>query len=253
MIIQFVGQVPKDPSYPDAVEDSVELSPETGRIAVCDGASESFDSKTWAALLSARFVHCPEVSEAWIHDAVCEYSRRHDVSQMSWSKQAAFCRGSFSTLIGLKYTLGGDVLDLVSVGDSLAVLLDGELMVDSFPYARAEEFLQRPELISTNAALNDFIGGSDFSARHTRSWVLSERKRPTLLLMTDALGEWALRSAQRGSSVWQELAVIEDFDALKALVVRERSLKNMRTDDTTLIRISFAAADKNELPDTRTV
>jgi len=40
--------------------------------------------------------------------------------------------------------------------------MDGDHFIDSFPYVHAEEFQQRPELFSTNAALNTFISSPDF-------------------------------------------------------------------------------------------
>jgi len=248
MKVLFAGQVPKDSSFPDANEDAFVLATDIGRVAVSDGASESFDSKTWAHLLTARFVRHPELSASWLTDAVADYLTQFDLAQMSWSKQAAFDRGSFATLLGIEEFLDHGTVDVLGVGDSLAVLLDGVDFVDSFPYVRAEEFQQRPELFCTNSTLNTFFSSPDFFSRHHKTWCIKDRTAPIVLCMTDALGEWALRHAQEGRPVWQMLAGIEDVPGLKALVIQERLTKNMRIDDTTLVRLSFATADGNDLP-----
>jgi hypothetical protein len=90
MKILFAGQVPKEPSFPDANEGAFEKDPESGKIAVSDGASESFDSKTWARLLACRFVENPQLNERWLADAIADYTARADYASLSWSKQAAF-------------------------------------------------------------------------------------------------------------------------------------------------------------------
>lgn len=248
MKVLFAGQVPKDSSFPDANEDSFALASDIGRIAVSDGASESFDSKTWAHLLTARFVQHPALSASWLADAVADYLVQFDLAQMSWSKQAAFDRGSFATLLGVEEFTDHGTVDILGVGDSLAVLLDGGSFIDSFPYGRAEEFQQRPELFCTNAALNTFFSSPDFFSRHHKTWCIKGRTAPVVLCMTDALGEWALRHAQEGRPVWQVLAGIEGVSDLEALVTEERRTRSMRIDDTTLVRLSFTTADGNDLP-----
>ncbi len=248
MKVLFAGQIPKDSWFPDANEDAFVLATDIGRVAVSDGASESFDSKTWAHLLTTHFVQHPGLSTSWLSDAVADYLAQFDLAQMSWSKQAAFDRGSFATLLGIEEFISHGTVDVLSVGDSLAVLLDGDDFIDSFPYVRAEEFQQRPELFCTNAALNTFFFSPDFFSRHHKTWCIKDRSSPVILCMTDALGEWALRHAQEGRPVWQMLAGIEDVLSLETLVIQERLTRSMRIDDTTLVRLSFASADGNDLP-----
>ena len=239
MKLIFSGQVPKDPMFPEANEDIIALATEVGRIAVSDGASESFDSKTWAFLLTNQFLLNPDLNLDWLADAVADYFVRFDLTQMSWSKQAAFERGSFSTLLGVNHCVSHDNVEVFGIGDSIAVLLDGEDYVDSFPYERAEEFQQRPDLFCTNAIFNSIFSSPDFFPRHHKAWSLTGKMTPIILCMTDALGEWAFRKAEEGNPVWKILAGIEDASALEALVQRERQARNMRIDDTTLVTLSF--------------
>ena len=102
MKILFAGQVPKDLSFPDTNEDAYEIAPDAGKIAMSDGASESYDSRAWARLLACRFVENSQIDHRWLAEAITEYTTRVDYASLSWSKQAAFERGSFATLLGIE-------------------------------------------------------------------------------------------------------------------------------------------------------
>jgi hypothetical protein len=249
MKVLFAGQVPKDLSFPEDIEDVYKMATDLGRVAVSDGAGESYDSKTWAKLLTDKFVHHPELSENWLTEAVEDYLAKSDYSHLSWSKQAAFERGSFATLLCIEEFVELGTVDVLGVGDTVAILLDDNHFVDSFPYVCAEEFQQRPELFSTKAIHNSFIASPDFFSRHLKVWPITGRKAPIVLCMTDGLGEWALRSAQQGQPMWQILAEIKESSVLEKLVLQERKAKNMRIDDVTLVKLSFETGVKDELPD----
>lgn len=239
MNVLFSGSVPKEPAFPGDNDDALAINAEAGRIAVSDGASVSFDSRTWATLLANRYARQPLLSEGWLRPVVVEYARHFDRDSMSWSKQAAFDRGSFATLLGVRHRVKRREIEVVAVGDSLAVLLDGDEFVESFPYVRAVEFRQRPEMLCTDGALNGFVGASDFKSRCQRTWSIRERRAPVVLCMTDGIAEWALRRAEEGSPVWTDLLQLRTESDLETLVQRERAAKAMRVDDSTLVVASF--------------
>jgi Protein phosphatase 2C len=240
MKVLFSGRIPKDPAFPDDNEDSYAVNADAGRIAVSDGASESFDSRTWAELLANRFVRHPVLNQSWLRSAVVEYSDRNDRESLSWSKQSAFDRGSFATLLGIRHFEKRGAVDVVAIGDSLGVLLDGHEFVDSFPYVRADEFRQRPELLCTKETLNGFFASREFQSERRRTWSVGNKLAPVLLCMTDGIAEWALRRAEEGRPVWTDLMAIRTESELETLVLRERHAKTMRVDDTTLVVASFA-------------
>jgi hypothetical protein len=239
MRVLFTGQVAKDPCYPEENEDSIEYSPENRRFALSDGASESFDSKSWAQMLVRQFVLKPELSKEWLAELIAEYTSQFDRETMTWSKQAAFDRGSFATLLGVEVFPNHDTVKIISIGDSLAVLLDGTEFIDSYPYSGAEEFQQRPQLFCTDPVHNSFLSSSDFYSSHFKQWTISEQQSPTVLCMTDALAEWALRNAQKGEPSWEMLKSINDISQLEELVLTEREKKNMRVDDVSLVIVVF--------------
>jgi hypothetical protein len=249
MRISFCGQTPKDPNYPEACEDAVEIAQSEGRLAISDGASESFDSKTWAKMLVKAFVRSPGLSPGWISKVTGDYKAIHDISALSWSKLAAFERGSFATLLGLEVFPPQSTVDVLSVGDSLAVLLSDSEMHDSFPYCDPQQFQDRPELFCTNPSLNGFFERPDFFNRHFKTLKFEGLKKPALLCMTDALGEWALKMAREGEPQWGTLLSISDESQLQCMVTEQRQLKRMRVDDVTLVTIALDGVVLHELPD----
>lgn len=239
MRVLFQGQIPKDPACPEFNEDAIQFATDLGRAALSDGASESYDSRTWANLLVERFVCDPALNQDWLANTISDYHACFDVANLSWSKQAAFERGSFATLLGVESFPDLLAVDILSVGDSLAVLLDGDECVDSYPYTRPEDFKQKPELFCTKMSHNSFFSNPLFFSQHLKTWRLQERKKPILLCMTDALGEWALRNDIEGTPKWQALSSITQISQLESIVIPEREGRRMRVDDVTLIVITF--------------
>lgn len=245
---EFSGTVPKDPSCPEANEDKFAFSEDGRRLALSDGASESFDSKLWADLLVQKFIADPKVSPEWVASVLAEYSVAHDFQSMSWSKQAAFERGSFATLIGVEQFEEHNAVEVLSIGDSIALLTDGGKLIRGWPFENPEKFKERPTLLATVAGHNDFIGVSGFWTIHGKTFHLEGLTNPRLICMTDALGEWALKEALAGRSGLTELLLIQTEEQLSELVSRERSERRMRVDDSTLLVLSFERGMKDGLP-----
>lgn len=235
----FFGTIPKDSCCPEANEDKFAFSDDGKRFALSDGASESFDSKRWAELLVRKFVDDPAFQPDWIEAALTEYSNAYDFPSMSWSKQAAYELGSFATLVGVEYFEEHNAVEVLAIGDSIALLLDGERLVCGWPFQQVERFKERPTLLATIAGHNEFIGFNGFWTEHGTTFSLGKLSSPNLLCLTDAIGEWALRQALDGGQGISELLSIRSDEQLSELVLRERAGKRMRIDDSTLIVLSF--------------
>lgn len=239
MRLLFEGSCPKDPLGSDINEDRWAFDKVQGTLALCDGASESFDSSVWGQILAEKFVLDPAVTPEWLADAVEGYVSRHDFAAMSWSKQASYERGSFSTLLGIQHIPGNNTVEVLSVGDSLAVLADGDHLTRSWLYTNPERFKDHPTLFSTLSAHNGFVSDTDFWTKRGTHFDLAACKAPRLVCVTDALGEWLLRQMQSGGNALARLLALKtDYD-LVALVVQERNAGRMRTDDSTLLVASF--------------
>ena len=237
--IKIIGQVPKDDLAPDSNEDSFDFSEQKGIVVISDGASESYDSKTLSKLICSHYLDKQTINQEWIQNLLDAFSAQIDIESLSWSKKAAYKRGSYATLLALKNNSRHNRIILKGIGDSFAVLLDEEEIIETFPYKTSSQFHRHPELISSVYFHNTFITQSNLKKKYKDGWDLESLDHPVILCMTDSLGEWMLRNYENKNPKWAELLELNDESALKDLVRREWDLKEMRKDDITLIRIVF--------------
>lgn len=246
MRLLFEGSCPKDPRGSDINEDRRAFDSARGTLALCDGASESFNSSVWAQILADKFVADPAVTPDWLAGAVADYVSRHDFESMSWSRQASYGRGSFSTLLGAQHIPRNQTVEILAVGDSLAVLADGDNLIASRPFSDPERFKERPTLFSTLPEHNGFVSDADFWTTRGAYFELGALASPRLVCVTDALGEWLLRQTQSDGDGLARLLALTTEEELIALVVEERAAGRMRVDDSTLL---VAAFDQGGGPD----
>ena len=222
-------------------EDSWEHS-RKGAAAVSDGASISFDSASWSRILVRRYAQRPQLDGSWVAEAIALYNSQHSRDELGWAQQAAFDRGSFASLLGVSH-LGDARVGVLAIGDSLAVLCDGEAIIDTFPYTAPEEFDQDPQLLSTNPAENKFLEDSERVAALWREWDGAALASPALLCVTDALGRWTLSQRQARASPIAQLRSLTTPRAFARFVDEERKAGRMRRDDTTLLAYWDWSAD----------
>jgi len=233
--LRFFGSISKLPGDADRNEDAFTWSPQRSALALSDGASESFDSRLWARILVRLFVLKPVLSMSRVDLGILAYTRRHDPQSMSWSRQAAFDRGSFATLLGVAVSPELDQARVLAIGDTLALLLDGTRLVASFPYSDPEDFRRQPTLLSTRRKHNAFLKRPGHADASTTVWSLDRLAQPRIVCMTDAVAEWFLRRAQAEPCAGEILLGFSDAADLEALVARERKAGRMRVDDSTVL------------------
>src|SRR5262249_6792989 len=127
-------------------------------------------------------------------------------------------------------------IQVLAIGDSLAVLCDGDEIKSTFPYSVASEFDQQPQLLCTNPSENRFIGDPDFDDSRFVDWSFRSLERPALLCMTDALGRWLLSSDDRHAAI-STIRSLKTKKQFMRLVTSERAAARMKRDDTTLLAI----------------
>lgn len=223
--------VPKRPGEKN--EDSWQHS-HKGAAAISDGASISFDSASWSRLLVRRYAQHPCLDADWLAEAIAAYERQHDRGGMAWMQQAAFDRGSFASLLGAT-DRGEGRIGVLAIGDSLAVLCDGDDVVETFPYSEPAEFDANPQLLSTNRAENRFLEDPKGVAGLWRDWDGAALHSPGLLCVTDALGRWVLEERDAGRDPIGRLRAVRTRRAFGHFVKAEREAGRMRRDDTTML------------------
>lgn len=233
--IDLAVTVPKDIERQALNEDAWAIDELVTRVAVSDGASESFDSRAWATLLVNAYIADPSFSAEWLANVLKTYLATVDYESLSWSKQAAFDRGSFATLLALEVAPNNDV-EVLALGDSVAFHLRGDELLASFPYTTAEEFDARPQLLSTVAAGNAFITEPEFFLRNScRTWHV--QAGDIILLATDAVSQWALRERMPDQAALSYLCTVASLDDFESEVLELRRQARIRVDDSTFIRL----------------
>lgn len=227
---------PKAGNSAQEYEDAYAVEPSALRYAVADGASETSFAKQWAELLVEKFIHEPPAPAGlreWVEPMQATWAGANKPKATAWYAEEKARDGAFSSLLGV--ALFPDRWRALAIGDSCLFVVRAGKMTSAFPLSRAEEFSNRPVLLSSVARANQ------------RVWDevrLSEGElKPSdqLLLMTDALAQWFLVEAEMGRRPWSALAKAGTQEAFTALVDVLRSGGAMRNDDTTLVRIEVAA------------
>lgn len=233
--VDLAVTVPKDIEHQELNEDAWAVDETVSKVALSDGASESYDSRTWATLLVKAYAADSAFSNEWLGKVLADYSSMINYESLSWSKQAAFDRGSFATLLGLELAPNGDV-EVLALGDSVAFHLRGDQLLSSFPYTLPEQFDARPLLLSTLAANNSFVGEAGFFGRNTSlSWGVEVGD--VILLATDAVSQWALLEREPSLEALRFMCAVESAEDFELKVLSLRQEKRMRIDDSTLIRL----------------
>ena len=214
-------------------EDSCLVSGRGHAIALCDGASQSYDFAAWAQKLCRAFIEDQNIGKQWIARVVGEYNAEHCNSDLPWMKQAAFERGSFSTLVGIEL-ISDTLVRISSFGDTIVVLCDRDKFCESFLYENPESFDDDPLLISTSSVFNTYLT-DEFIQEHVRYFDLRDYREPTIFGMTDALGRWALER-KHDPETWKKLLSLDET-SFEQFILDERSSRRMRKDDSTLLLI----------------
>ncbi|EGR0011295.1 hypothetical protein NMR92_000923 [Vibrio cholerae] len=237
--ILFDGTVAKHTEQPYDNEDAYRIDQERGRVVLSDGASESFDAKNWANLLVDACIDTEPLDEA-LFACIQKYNLQYDPSTLSWSKVAAYERGSFATMLIVQDDPIHKNVSVSAMGDSLAVWSDGNNLLDTTPYSCADQFTQKPMLLATRNELNPSLSDTSSVFLTQKMWSYEDNKTHFLLCMTDALGAWLLHHQEHGDkSALERLISIRSQQELQYLVETERTSGKLRRDDTTLIIISL--------------
>lgn len=233
--VDLSASVAKDLVCPALNEDAWSHNDALTCIALSDGASESFDSKRWANLLVARYAGDHAVTPDWVSGAIGDYSSAFRFDELSWSAQHSFDRGSFATLLGLVIGHNATDLEVLCIGDSLALHVRDGLVIESFPFSRPEQFDDRPTLLSTKGHANSLWANSEFFLSASRTWKV--QPGDVIYAVTDAVGHWILSNLSEDRTLPEALSHVRSEAYFEALVQDLRSNRAMRLDDSTVLRL----------------
>jgi hypothetical protein len=233
--VDLAASVPKDVTCPTLNEDAWAHNEEFTCVALSDGASESFDSRTWANLLVDRYAHDHAMTPDWVGEALQTYSSTFKFEDLTWSAQRAFERGSFATLLGLAIGHNETDLEVLCIGDSLALHVRAGTVLASFPFDRPEQFDARPTLLSTKGHANFLWANSEFFLDASRTWIVEPGD--VIYAVTDAVGHWILSHLSDDKIIPQSLDAATSEADFTTLVEELRRTRHMRLDDSTVLRL----------------
>ena len=226
--------VAKSSRLDDLNEDIFDLSPldqDSSRIVLCDGASESYNSRALAEILCKRWIDGRiNIPKLGLKGILKDFNTEVDKSKLGWAQAAAFERGSFRTFLGVEFIQG--TLKIFAIGDTMAcVVKKAPQTIKFYPYDKIDEVPPRPTLISSVRNNNTFYKPSILKDKCS-SIHLKEGEH--IFLMTDALALWALKKPIKNIRILFGIRNTADFEGF---VENERFNHRMKDDDTTLIHL----------------
>ncbi len=223
-------------------EDVIGMNPPALRYAIADGATEAFDSQTWAQRLVQSWVHeerpaltvedfgtwAAEQGE-WLHSS---WSGLH----LSWYSQEKSLGGSFAAFVGLQFDLtnGSPRWNTIALGDSCLVHCRGDAISHALPIADYQHFNATPLLVPSLCSLQET------ALSHTVVGSGTVEPGDVFLLLSDAAAAWYLMMRARQDPARAEfealLAAGRDED-LARFFHEERTAGRIKDDDIAVIRI----------------
>ena len=227
---------PKSGNTANEYEDAYAVKPEALRFAVADGASETSFARQWAELLVEGFVQgAPSAAELreFVSPLQALWAEGQKGKATAWYSERKAADGAFSSLLGV--TIEGDRWRALAIGDSCLFVVRSGKVLRAFPLERAEQFSNRPSLLSSISRANAGV----WSEVATVEGVLQASDR--LLLMTDALTQWFLVEAEMGRRPWAALSKVTTPEQFAAYIDCLRAGGALRNDDVTLVSVEVAA------------
>lgn len=228
----------------DEWEDCFAIDEASGRFAVADGASSSPKAAVWAKALTDGYLDDPfdpadeSGLDAWVARRCIQFAEEHpapsdeEVTADNWYAQAASAQHGFATLVAVSFGTApeGDVrYRWVGVGDACLFHLRDGVLVHSSPVDSADGFGTYPDLISSNDEHREQAVTAAFRGEAPVTG------GDDVLLVSDALAEWALATAAEEPDVWSVLAEL-DPPSFERLVEDLRQADEIVNDDVTVLR-----------------
>lgn len=229
-------------------EDSIGVREDLGRVCVSDGATESFDSRSWARLLTKHWVGSRGLTERhelepWWTMLGARLSHRWKDRSLPWYAEEKSASGAFAAFVGVEFAVGvpsGYRWEAVALGDACLVHKQDGVVLQAMPISDPDQFGYHPRLVPS--APNRQAGLGDEATCATGM----AKPGDTILLLTDAIAAWYLRSTHDSPESVQEFEQLLEAgarDPIVEFVTTEREAKRLRNDDVAavLVRISVAA------------
>ncbi len=234
--------LPKSGHQLSECEDAIGINPATRRFAVADGATEAFDSQTWARLLAHDWVKLEPTEQtreefrAWVAKQGQSLHDLWDGLRLSWYAEEKARTGSFATFVGVQLELGEPSPNwkAIALGDSCLLHCRNEAILEALPVSHPESFNATPLLVPSQLTMQD----GALEKLVVASGALSDGD--VLLLLSDAVAAWYLMLVEKDDeerSSFDRLLKTGQADELQQLLEKDRLNGRLKDDDVAVIRI----------------
>jgi hypothetical protein len=223
-------------------EDACCAEPSCGVAAVSDGASEGIFARSWAGLLTNRYVRDqpnffnPDALLEWLDGCRTTWRQEIDFPHLRWSQQVKVLEtGAGATLLSFRLLPPAAQADgkeeacaweAWAVGDSCLFWVRDNQLQEVFPIRHSKDFPVAPSLLQTK------------SDEPVPMPLCSQgRCRPgdVFILATDAVAEHLLGCCEAGSPPdWEALEAVDEA-AWREQITAHRQTQKMVNDDCTLL------------------
>jgi hypothetical protein len=146
--------LPKAGLQPAECEDAIGIRRDIGRFCIADGATEGFDSRRWARLLTKHWVASKRILTRdelgpWLNGLSEHFERHWAKRSLPWYAEEKARAGAFAAFAGLAFVLSRDGLSwqTVALGDSCLVHKRNEFILQAIPLSDPAAFGLHPILL----------------------------------------------------------------------------------------------------------
>jgi hypothetical protein len=234
--------LPKSGHQLSECEDAIGINLPARRFAIADGATEAFDSQSWARLLAHDWVltgpadQTLEEFRAWVTRQGQSLHDSWNGLRLSWYSEEKARTGSFAAFVGLEFEVAGALPSwtAIALGDSCLVHCRKGAIVTALPLSQSESFNATPPLVPSLASMQQPAFEKIVEAHGV------VEPGDVLLLLSDAVACWYLMLAEKDEPArsWFDhlLKSIQD-EELGLLFEMDRLSGRIKDDDIALIRI----------------
>jgi hypothetical protein len=237
--------LPKSGHQLSECEDAIGINLPARRFAIADGATEAFDSQSWARLLAHDWVlqeHADQTIDefrTWLTRVGQSLHDSWSGLRLSWYAEEKASTGSFAAFVGVQLKPDAAVpgWSAIAVGDSCLVQRRHNEIVYAMPVSRYQDFNATPPLMPSHPSMQpaalEKVVIADGTIEH----------EDVLLLFSDAVAAWYLMLVEKDKQArlsFDHLLKTRQESELQLLFEKDRLNGKIKDDDIAVIRIEVS-------------
>jgi hypothetical protein len=224
-------------------EDAIGIRADRRRFCVADGATEAFDSRRWARLLTKHWVASTgilthEALGVWGQALAKRFTNRWAKKSLPWYAEEKAQGGAFAAFVGLAFldSTEGLAWQMVALGDSCLIHKRQGAIIQATPLSDPAAFGFHPLLLPSKVLQQqEIIDNFIITTGHAECG-------DVFFLLSDAIAAWYLqemRATDSGRAThFERLVAVGDRDGVQEVIACERQKQTLRNDDVAIVRVA---------------